>query len=176
MKQYPNLTNGHAINVEKFWLKKNTKPLKEWIQHLLTVYTKHLPYTFLALNSNFKMQIKSVKKVYFKITLIHLNTSQGGRGHWTVYYSSPQRFIITFSYNFLIISDCSVNMSVQTFHRSVILCIIIRGIRRKNLIKSAQWWKERVSFCARREIRAFHYSTINDQTYSASVIKDLLWS
>ena len=28
-----------------------------------------------------------------------LHSSQGGRGHWTVYYTSPQSIIITFSYS-----------------------------------------------------------------------------
>ena len=29
---------------------------------------------------------------------IWLNTAPGGRGHWVVYYTSPQSFILTFFY------------------------------------------------------------------------------
>ena len=36
----------------------------------------------------------------FWLTKHQKNEYQGGRGHWTVYYTSPQSFRITFSYLF----------------------------------------------------------------------------
>ena len=60
--------------------------------------------------------------------------NQGGRGHWTVYYPSPQSFIITFSYSFAyklwglffykILISWVIKCSVQTFQPPIVTYII----------------------------------------------------
>ena len=59
---------------------------------------------------------------------------QGGRGHWSVYYTSPQSFIIKVSYSLAyqlwglkrILIGWFIELSVQTLQPLiVILCIII---------------------------------------------------
>ena len=67
---------------------------------------------------------------------------QRGKGHWAVYYTCPQSFIITFSYSFvgstnfgtILNFDLFVKLSVYNFqpliviYRRGILCIIIGGV------------------------------------------------
>ena len=82
--------------------------------------------------------------VYFSYIIVQDNTSnhiqefQGGRGHWDLYYTSPQSFIITLYYllayqygDFYLISICQfIKLSVQTFQPLIViyrrgnLCII----------------------------------------------------
>ena len=58
--------------------------------------------------------------------LHYINTfwvvKQGRRGHWTVYYTSPQSFIIRISYSLTQIRFRSVNsLSVQTFQPLIVI-------------------------------------------------------
>ena len=39
-------------------------------------------------------------KLYIPSSKVQMQFAQGGRGHWTVYFISPQSFEITFSYSF----------------------------------------------------------------------------
>ena len=48
-----------------------------------------------------KLKLKKIVEpnlMVLPIKLIPSDITKGGRGHWAVYYSSPQSFIVTFSY------------------------------------------------------------------------------
>ena len=63
---------------------------------------------------------------------------QGGRGHWAVYYTSPQNFILTFSYSLArqlwgLGCGCFIKSRVRTFQLLIVervICVSLLSIYR----------------------------------------------
>ena len=69
-----------------------------------------------------KVKLSEFAKVKKKLNCYGVVETQGGRGHWTVYYTSPQSFMIMFSYSLTlqlwelsILIVRFIKLSVQTF-------------------------------------------------------------
>ena len=75
------------------------KSLDNYIKGSLYIRKNYNPFLYLLCVSIHLLLVKSFVRISNNSGVGMINLHQEGRGHWAVYYISPQSFIITFLYS-----------------------------------------------------------------------------